>query len=79
MKNKYPICANCKHVKKVFFWMACTHPRVVKNDATALVSGNGITAVYERSRRAPWAPCGRAGKLWEQDSPPVVKISSSHK
>lgn len=62
-------CADCKHAWAAHpgsEWLWCTHPGALAKESRALASPNkrGVLCGHERAGR--WfAPCGRAGKLWE--------------
>lgn len=59
-------CNECKHLSTKNERYTCTHPALSATNPWFL-SGlcDGTSAFDERSRRSPFAPCGRAGKLWE--------------
>lgn len=44
----------------------CEHPKVAGQNKFVLGGiSKGTSTVCERERWSPFAPCGRAGKLWE--------------
>lgn len=59
-------CAHCAVLHGGGRWV-CTHPlvRAQMPKGVGLVGNAGEDCSTERGRWAPWAPCGRKGKLWD--------------